>query len=144
MKFKFRLGGVLKIRKHEENQQQKVLAVELRKVLETEQNIRKTEQEMREFAETPLPERITGQEFNQRNSYLHGMHKEKLELETELKKRQLEAEKQRVKLVEFYRKSKSLENLEQRQKVHFVYEQNRLETLELSEIATIRFNRKGR
>ncbi len=141
MKFKFELGTVLKVRRHHETNQKKVFGDAMRAVMNVEEEIAQRLRDMDIFSKQENPVSATPGAIEMRYAYLHGLHKQRFDLEKDLKKAREEAEKQRLKLVELHRKTKILENLEAKKKVAFVQEENRLEMLELNEIATIRFNR---
>ncbi len=141
MKFRFPLQTVLRVRRHEEDAQKKKLAESLRVVQAVEDDIQERVNDLKKLSETPIPDAFTPKVLEMRYAYMHGLHKQRFELEKDLKKARDAAEKERVKLVENHRKTKILENLEHRQHLQFVHEENRLEQLELNEIATIRFNR---
>jgi flagellar protein FliJ len=144
MTFKFKLNALLRVRRHQENIQKRFLAEAMRVVQNLETQILETAQELTDFSKQESPLAVTPGRIEMRYAYIHQLHKQRFDLEKDLKKARDEAEKQRLKLVELHRKTKILENLEAKKQLEFIQEENRLEMLELNEIATIRFNRNRR
>jgi flagellar export protein FliJ len=144
MKFVFPLKTVQRVRRHEEAAQKKTLAEAMRQVQEIEENIARIGDELSQFTRQPMSSTSSVRLMEARYAYIHGLHKERHELEAALTKARVAAEKERLKLVEAHRKTKILDNLEAKKRLEWFNEMNRLEQLELNETATIRFNRRKR
>lgn len=135
-KFRFRLETVLDVRKHEEQLQKQEFAKRLQKKVSLEVQRRKIEEELNAYTNNPRFgigknhfEFIQSQQsriFNLNNRILKA--KEELEIE-------------RQKLLDARRKTLALENLESKQKAMHLKELERLEQLQMNEIASQRFNR---
>lgn len=141
MKFRFPLQTVLRIRRHEESAQKKLFADAQRVVQAINEEITRKETDLLEFTTAKSPDVFKASDLERRYAYMHDIHRQQFELGNELKKAEAEAAKERKKLVEAHRKTKILENLENKKRLEFIAEQNRQEMIALNETATIRFNR---
>jgi flagellar export protein FliJ len=144
MKFVFPLKTVQRVRRHEEAARKKALAEAMRQVQEIEENIARIGDELFQFSRQPMSATFSATQMEARYAYIHGLHKERHELDGALTKAKAVAEKERLKLVDAHRKTKILDNLEAKKRLEWFNEENRLEQLELNETATIRFNRRLR
>jgi flagellar FliJ protein len=146
--FKFKLAPVLRVRRHEEEQQrmkfakvrqrQQNLLDELDKVYqEIERHNRGSAEEMeRSNGEQRMQHRKLNVHFN----YLQDLHQRVHGLKTQLQEIKKEVEKERKALVSANKRVKVLENLESQQRMQFLERVDKLEEKQLNEIATQRYN----
>lgn len=141
MKFKFPLEKVLEIRRHEENTRQRAYARCVQEVERIKDHKSYLHGTIAEFATSNIEMQASSSAMQTKSAYLLDIHKQIHNLTHELKEAEKFAEKARLLLVEANKKTKMLEKLKENQLSSFVKEQNRLEMLEINELATIRYNR---
>lgn len=142
-KFKFRLDSVLRVRRHEEEQQRQRHARVVRQRQELEELREETVSRLRSFNErrnnrvgNPQSPFLMRQEL----SFMEDQHNRLLNIDNKIKRVEDKQEKERKRLIEANKKTKILENLESKQRVRFFEDMERLEQKELNEIAIQRYN----
>lgn len=141
MKFKFSLEKVLEIRRHEENTRQRAYARCIQEVERIKDHKSYLLATIVDFASSNVQMQASSGSMQAKSAYLLDIHKQIHNLTHELKEAEKFAEKARLLLVEANKKTRMLEKLKENQLTAFTNEQNRLEMLEINELATIRYNR---
>jgi flagellar FliJ protein len=148
--FKFKLAPVLRIRRHEEEQQRLKFA----KVRQQQQNLedeltrvhQEIERHNRGSAEDMAgpdsgdAQRMQHRKLNVHFNYLQDLHQRVWDLKQEIREIKKEVEKERQALVSANKRVKVLENLESQQRMQFLERVDKLEEKQLNEIATQRYN----
>lgn len=145
-KFKFELEPVLRVRRHQEEQQRQAFARVQKKKINLQEQLQRTYNRIEEYNQL-INTKATGTDsamgvarYQQQYSYLEEEHNRIWRLKQQIKEVQKELDKERKKLIEANKKVKILENLESKKRMLFLEEVDRLEQKQLNEVATQRYN----
>lgn len=136
-KFEFTLKTVLRVRKHQEQLQKQAFAKVVQKKVALEDRKQQVKTDLQAY--TSSPNSVMGKAHFE---YIQSNHTQIFNLNNHIKKADADVERERKKLLEARQKTMALENLESKQRVEFIREQDRLEQIQMNEIATQRFNRE--
>lgn len=145
--FKFKLAPVLRVRRHEEEQQRLKFARVRQKQQKLQDELEDVQQEIErhnrgsaeEVVETE-GQRMQHRRLNVHFNYLQDLHQRVFNLKNQIRQVSVEVEKERKALVSANKRVKALENLESQQRMQFLEHVDRLEEKQLNEIATQRYN----
>jgi flagellar FliJ protein len=145
--FKFKLAPVLRVRRHEEEQQRMKFARVRQKQQRLEDELENVHQEIErhnrgsaDAVESAGGQRMQHRQLNVHFNYLQDLHQKIWNLKLQIKEVSKEVEKERKALVSANKRVKVLENLESQQRMQFLERVDKLEEKQLNEIATQRYN----
>ncbi len=146
-RFTFRFETMLKIRRQREDEHKRIVADRIRQIAETQEQIaslgRQIGEEMDAMRSRQSPGTIDIQQAIRHRHWLGHLHRNALEAESRLRYLEAKLVQERAALAEAARQRRILEKLKERQHDRFVREQDRRETLQLDELATVRYVYEG-
>ncbi|MGM0587468.1 MAG: flagellar export protein FliJ [Bacteroidota bacterium] len=146
--FKFKLAPVLRVRRHEEEQQRMKFAKVRQRQQDLQDELENVHQEIErhnrgsaeEMERSSGEQRMQHRKLNVHFNYLQDLHQRVYDLKKQLQEIKKEVEKERKALVSANKRVKVLENLESQQRMQFLERVDKLEEKQLNEIATQRYN----